>query len=330
MYIGSIIIMADGWLSYVYFVVALVHPAAVFAMAANHPWYGYQQRISSGSSNNMSSLIENIIPTATADFLYHHHMPHHSIPQLSSSSAHSPLLGWSHSRRLLDHNKNYNHSRKSGSTTSSPISTVSTEESHHLTASAAASVDNAAALAAASAAAINDSFDRYSSQSLLSPAATGGTISPAFSETGSSTTDFPLDLTKPKSSSTSAKGQQRNSHLENLLRRNRRKRSSPSPPQWQQTESLGGGSGGDMMPLNLSKRLCSAAESVSEPAAATDATVIDLHDAVDNPVQLVTLAAVCKNNVSAKMSSYLDKVSIIIPPPSRSMLAYPFVVSLWI
>ena len=291
-------------------------------MAANHPWYGYQQRISSGSSNNMSSLIENIIPTATADFLYHHHMPHHSIPQLSSSSAHSPLLGWSHSRRLLDHNKNYNHSRKSGSTTSSPISTVSTEESHHLTASAAASVDNAAALAAASAAAINDSFDRYSLQSLLSPAATGGTISPAFSDTGSSTTDLPLDLTKPKSSSTSAKGQQRNSHLENLLRRNRRKRSSPSPPQWQQTESLGGGSGGDMMPLNLSKRLCPAAESVSEPAAATDATVIDLHDAVANPVELVTLAAVCKNNVSAKMSSYLDKVSIIIPPLTVIKITY--------
>merc|ERR1719494_602407 len=119
---------------------------------------------------------------------------------------------------------------------------------------------------------------------MLSPACTGGTVSPACSEAGSSAAaDCPLDLSKPKQSSNKVK---RNSHLENLLSRNRRKRSSPPSVQ----------TDGELMPLNLSKRLC--ADPVK--AAHEMSAVIDLHDAVDNPVELVTLASVCRKQVSTQ------------------------------
>lgn len=234
---------------------AFIQSAAVMAMA--HPWYGYNR------DNLEHMMMRNSTPFIPPDFLYHMPRPALAQPTLSSNP-----------KQLLDQNKNY---RTSGSTTSSPISTISTEESH---------------MPDCSATVISDNFDRYSSHSMLSPACTGGTVSPACSEAGSSAAaDCPLDLSKPKQSSNKGK---RNSHLENLLSRNRRKRSSPPSVQ----------TDGELMPLNLSKRLC------ADPLKAAHgmSAVIDLHDAVDNPVELVTLAAVCRKQVSTQISSYLDQV----------------------
>lgn len=100
--------------------------------------------------------------------------------------------------------------------------------------------------------------------------------------------DQPIDLTKPKST--------RGSHLANLLSRKRK-------------DGFENKSCDQSNPLNLSKRLCTASSTRHhiDSKRQLDA-VIDMHDAIDSPVELVQLYE--STQTTLQISEYLNQVGI--------------------
>lgn len=116
----------------------------------------------------------------------------------------------------------------------------------------------------------------------------------------SHSTDVPIDLSQPKPSNSSREHNSNSSRLMTLLSRKRNRDASSGKTDIDVHEQT--------RPLNLSKRACptnSIIHLTNQPAH--QSYVVDMKDAIDNPVQLVQLLNVFE--VTGKVKGYINHVS---------------------